>query len=518
MDLLRRGRGVEHEYILATDPPLGIDENVKRRELIAHAIEGLKKKGFLLSHVTWALKGENGNFEYENSIYKLWPFETQPPSVAENGMRIYEDSLHLEISTPIYTTPQDAVIYGKVSEYLAFLAAQEAEAIIDRSKVYCYTSNLSLWKGKGGKYIAAACGTHSNTTVSRQAFNLSKIKEAQRALIPYLVTRIILTGSGGYVPCTLDKRGRTITKFGSGSEESESSSELVGELTCFVISPRSHFVNCIASSDTTLKRGLFNLRDEPHANKDLYWRFHDINWEGIRSHLQIYLRDLLHTFVIAAFEHGYLHDAPILSDPLGEMKRISMDTNLGWQVGIGDGRTADAVQDILVGYYLRKIEVMLNDKSGSTENWRDFELLSKFLNTVAGRDLESLMYCLDWVTKLFLVDVCDNSLDRLAACHQFCLVDQSVIGAKEAGESLFDPNESVSALTKWVPELTPEALSRSVKKGLSEPPTGTREEKRMELLKKKAGAPVQANWDLIIDEGGARVWLPEPLDPQSMSD
>ena len=41
MSLLRRGRGIEHEYILNTDPPLGLDANVERRKLIANAIEGL---------------------------------------------------------------------------------------------------------------------------------------------------------------------------------------------------------------------------------------------------------------------------------------------------------------------------------------------------------------------------------------------------------------------------------------------------------------------------------------------
>ncbi len=164
MSLLKRGRGVEHEYILNTDPPLSLDENVERRRLIANAIEGLKKRGVLFPNVVWALKGEDGNFDYETSLYRLWPFKTRPPCVAKNGMRIYDDALHLEISTPVYTTPFDAVIYAKVSEVFTFFASQEATRSIGR-QVYGYTSNISLRKSKKNLYEAVACGTHGNITI-----------------------------------------------------------------------------------------------------------------------------------------------------------------------------------------------------------------------------------------------------------------------------------------------------------------------------------------------------------------
>jgi hypothetical protein len=52
MSLLHRGRGVEHEYILNTDPPLRLDENVERRRLIARAIDGLGQAGVLFPNVS----------------------------------------------------------------------------------------------------------------------------------------------------------------------------------------------------------------------------------------------------------------------------------------------------------------------------------------------------------------------------------------------------------------------------------------------------------------------------------
>ncbi len=511
MSMLRRGRGVEHEYILNTDPPLRLDENVDRRRLIASAIEGLKNAGILFPNVVWSVKGEDGNLEYENSLARLWPLTTRPPAVSRNGMRVYDDALHLEIATPLYSSAKDAVVYGKVSEILVFLGSQQATRSVGRT-TYSYTSNISLVRGGGRRYEASACGTHGNTTISRRAFNPSKMKEAQNALIPYLVTRSILTGSGGYVPYVVDERGRKTTRL------QEPSSILLGEDIVFVISPRSHFVNCIASLDTTNKRGLFNLRDEPHANRELYWRFHDINWEGIRSDLQIYLRDLLHGFVIAAFERGYLQDAPKIQDPLRELVRISMDTGLNWKVNLLNGQVVDAVEDILIGYYLKRIETMLDREKAPDEDWVALNLLSQFLRVVCQRDLTKLVYCLDWATKLFLTEACDSSREGLSACNQFCLIDSSILKYKGedtdgSGDSLFDPDASILTFVKWVPEMTPEGLKDAVKMGLSSPPLHTRETKRVQLLSDRTGATLEASWGFIVDEDGSERWFPEPLQP-----
>lgn len=515
MSLLKRGRGIEHEYILNTDPPLGIDENVERRRLIASAIEGLRQVGLLFPNVIWALKGEDGNFEYETSLYKLWPFKTHPPSVGKNGMRIYDDALHLEISTPVYSTPFEAVVYAKVSEYLAFLGSQEARLSTER-QVYSYTSNISLRKSKGNVYEAVACGTHGNINVSRHIFNASKMKEAQRALIPYLVTRIIVSGSGGYIPYAFDERGRRITRFSRHDPAEAHGSTLVGEDICFVISPRSHFVNCKTSEDTTVKRGLFNLRDEPHANRNLYWRLHDINWEGIRSDLQIYMRDLLHTFVIAAFEKGYLQDAPVLHDPLRDLKHISMDLNFEWKVKLIDGQTVDSVKDILIGYYLKKIETMLDREKAPDEDWTAFERLSKFIKVIAERNLSSLVYGIDWVTKLFIIEACDGPKEGITACNQFCLTDESILkytgeNMNSLGDSLFEPDESISKFVKWLPEMTPEGIKIAVREGIFNPPQFTREKKRVQLLAERSEANFEASWAFVIDEDGLERLFPEPL-------
>ncbi len=516
MNLLKRARGVEHEYIMNTDPPLALDDNVERRRLIANAIEGLKESGFLFPHVTWAVRGEDGNLAYENSLYRLWPLGTRLPAVGKNGMRIYDDALHLEIATPVYSTPVEALVYAKVSEYLAFMASQKVRPMVGRP-VYCYTSNISLLKSRKANYEAVSCGTHGNMTVSRNVFNATRMKEVQRALIPYMVARIIVSGSGGYVPFILDDKGHKTNKFGSLGSPEASGSTLVGDDICFAISPRCHFVNCRASEDTTVKRGFVNLRDEPHAEKDSYWRLHDINWEGIRSDLQIYIRDILHAFVIAAFEKGYLDDAPVLRDPLGDMKLISLDMNYNWKVKLINGELADAVQDILINYYLHKIEAMLDREKAGGDDLAAFGLLSKFLAVFNERDMDSLIYLSDWVTKLYISQACDTPLEGLLACNQFCLVDREVLSytgeddSTDSGDSLFDAHESLSSFVKWVPEITLDGFRSAICRGIYQPPASTRETVRIQSLAKNSSVNMEANWAFVANEDGAEQLFSEPL-------
>jgi hypothetical protein len=335
-------------------------------------------------------------------------------------------------------------------------------------------------------------------------------------LIPYLVTRVIVSGSGGYVPFTLDAKGRKSTQFGSLDSPEALGSTLVGDDVCFVISPRSHFINCRASEDTTVKRGFINLRDEPHATRDSYWRLHDINWEGIRCDLQIYVRDILHALVVAAFEKGYLDDAPILRDPFRDLRLISMDLGFDWKVRLANGDIADAVQDILINYYLNRIEVMLEKEKGSPDDLKAFHLLSTFLAILNRRDLDRLIYCSDWVTKLYLSQACDSSAEGLLACNQFSLVDCEVLSymgdtGSDGGDSLFDAEESLSSMMKWVPEVTRDVFTTAVSKALYHPPASTRETKRIRALTESGGARMEASWAFVAGEDGAEESFSEPL-------
>ena len=217
-----------------------------------------------------------------------------------------------------------------------------------------------------------------------------------------------------------------------------------------------------------------------------------------------------------AGKKGYLGDAPILHDPLGDLKRLSMDTDLDWKVRLLDGQTIDAVQDILIGYCLKKIEAMLHKEKAPSEDWAAFNLLSEFLNVVAERDLSRLVYCLEWVTKLFLIGACDSPKEGLLACNQFCLIDESVLhytrGETDSlWDSLFQPDESISKVVKWVPEITSEGIKSAVNEGIFHPPAFTRETKRVQFLAQRSEANLAASWAFVVDENGSETRFPEPL-------
>jgi hypothetical protein len=244
---------------------------------------------------------------------------------------------------------------------------------------------------------------------------------------------------------------------------------------------------------------------------------HDINWEGVRSDLQIYIRDILQSFVIAALEKGYLDDAPVLRDPLGDLKLISMDMNFDWQVRLVNGESVDAVQDILINYYLHKIEVMLDREKADSEDWAAFDLLSKFLAAFNKRDLDRLIYCADWVTKLYISQACDTPSEGLLACNQFCLLDREVLTYRgedisaDSGDALFDAHESLASLVKWVPEITLDVLRSAVSRGLYQPPASTREAERIRALADNSSVNMEASWAFVAHEDGAEHLFSEPL-------
>ena len=140
----------------------------------------------------------------------------------------------------------------------------------------------------------------------------------------------------------------------------------------------------------------------------------------------------------------------------------------------------------------------------------------RFLGVVAERDVSRLVYCLDWVTKFVLVQACENTNEGLAACNQFCLIDGSILsytGEKGSmqGDSLFEPKESISQMSRWVPEATPEKIQDDVKQSRLTPPASTREAKRVQTLLERSSENLEANWSFVMDKQGWERNFPDPL-------
>ncbi|MFQ6010634.1 MAG: proteasome accessory factor PafA2 family protein, partial [Nitrososphaerales archaeon] len=309
-----RGRGIEYEIAINTLPAsVNIDYHHK---LVSQALAGLMKKGYVTK------------------------MGTKPSS--PNGGVIYDDLAHLEVSTPTYTDPFDAVIYDKVSEVYALGGAQEASKL-EAKRVVVHKTNYSTFSSNFLQRIGliqselTSYATHGNSTIQRAS--VRDWTTVLKALIPNYLARIIFMGSGDIIP-------------GYG----------------FVLSPRAMFVAQESSLDTMKSRGIVNERcwkaemGRNYCDSEKFMRLHDIHYEGLRCDWNVWIRDAWQTYVISAFEKGLLADPPKISDPVRAIRTTSHDHEGNWKIEGPDGKTRDLVTDILRGYYWDKIRPMLEEE------------------------------------------------------------------------------------------------------------------------------------------------------------
>jgi proteasome accessory factor A len=426
----------------------------------------------------WILKDEVGDYKHEEEILRRWG-----RGQGFNGCVVYNDLGYLEICTPSYGSSLDSIIYDKASEVFAWLGAKSAGEYFLTSrfkppkKVVCYKSNISI--SPLGRWVSYA--THGNFLVRRRACNLKRWKEVEKALVPYMVTRILFTGAGGFV-------GGELAGFPAPK---------------FVISPRAMFLRRISSHDTMFERGLLNTRDEPHADPAKYWRLHDINFEGLRNEYSIFLRDSLQSLVISALERGLLSDAPKISDPLLAIRDLSKDTQAcEWKVKLKGGKKADALE--IFGFYLGKIEQMLSD-SASEKDKLAFGIIKGTHEKLRQRSLECLVDGLDWVTKKELLEIEQprSGEEALALMNQYSMIDETTLfylGKKvnfKASSCYFDPRESLTFVRDAIPRVNWAELQKKISLAMLNPPPNTRDYFKCKVLRKFKHEVKQVSWGKI---------------------
>jgi proteasome accessory factor A len=478
-------RGIEQEY------PVSSRASLHPSVLVNAAIQGLKRRGFS-REVQWDLITEVSQEQHESKIAS---------SYGDNGSRIYNDLGHLEIATPSYNNPFDAVAYDKASEIYAFVGSKEASLSV-KKKVVIHKNNVAnfftttgsgAWKGKGRTVKTNTYATHGNILTTRAACTDWSLVE--KALIPWVVTRILFTGSGDVVS------GENFGKEG----------------VKFVISPRAIFVVQRSSLSTTSRRGILNTRDQPHAARH-YWRLHDIHYEALRSEYAIFVRDVVQALVVRAFELGFLHDAPELEDPVDAFKTISQDTQeCDWQIQMKSGEITDAVA--ILQFYLAAIERM-QESEGETCTWDEmgFKAFKELIDDLEARRLETYVDGIDWVTKLALLVNYEpkNALEGMSICNQYALLDENVLYYLESekggikSDCLFSPRDSLAFAERKLPQVDWASLLERVRYAVSNVPEQTREFFKAEMVKRYGSHVNQVSWStVVLDE--AKILLDEPF-------
>src|ERR1700747_2861783 len=93
------------------------------------------------------------------------------------------------------------------------------------------------------------------------------------------------------------------------------------------------------------RRPIINTRDEPHANRQLYRRFHVILGDSNLSLYSIYLKIGTTALVLQALVNGLpLERIPVLADPLQTLKSISRDRSWRWRCKTASDRKTTAIE------------------------------------------------------------------------------------------------------------------------------------------------------------------------------
>ncbi len=300
--------------------------------------------------------------------------EIKSDLVLSNGARFYNDHAHPEYSTPECTTLAELVAQDKAGErILAECAKRRNTHLPAGCEARLYKNNTD--------FVGHSYGCHDNYLMRRDV----PWERLVREVVPFLVTRQIFAGAG---------------KMGVEGEDA------AGQPGVFQIAQRSDFFTVLCSIDTMNRRPLVNTRDEPHADAELYRRFHVIIGDANMSQFATALKIGTTALVLDLIEQG---KAPVLefANPIEATKAISRDESCAWLVELRDGRKIPAIDvqrrylgaarehcaaDAETTWLLREWEAVLDDLAADFWRCRDR---------------------LDWVAKKFLLTTFQES-EKLA--------------------------------------------------------------------------------------------------------
>ncbi|GAA2677131.1 MULTISPECIES: depupylase/deamidase Dop [Actinosynnema] len=386
--------------------------------------------------------------------------------ILTNGARLYVDHAHPEYSAPEVTNARDAVIWDKAGERVMEEAAMRAATVPGQPRLQLYKNNVD---GKGASY-----GTHENYLMQRSTPFTSVIA----GLTPFFASRQVITGSG---------------RVGVGAS---------GEEAGFQLSQRADYIEVEVGLETTLKRGIINTRDEPHADADKYRRLHVIIGDANLAEYSTYLKVGTASLVLDMIEAGRRFDDLRLLDPVRAVHRISHDPTLKASVELAGGRKFTGL-DLQFAYYERACEFVEKEGYGDRDVLRTW---GEVLDALA-RDPQECADRLDWVAKLRLLEGY-RARDGLAwGSPRLHLVDLQYSDVR-LDKGLYNRLVARGSMKRLVSE-------EEVREAVFTPPEDTRAYFRGRCLERYPSAVAAASWDSVIFDLGreslVRIPTLEPL-------
>ncbi|WP_072801818.1 depupylase/deamidase Dop [Rhodococcoides yunnanense] len=389
--------------------------------------------------------------------------------ILTNGARLYVDHAHPEYSAPEVRDPLDAVIWDKAGERVMEAAARHASSVPGAPRLQLYKNNVD---GKGASY-----GTHENYLMSRA----TPFSAVIAGLSPFFASRQVITGSG---------------RVGIGQS---------GDEAGFQLSQRADYIEVEVGLETTLKRGIINTRDEPHADADKYRRLHCIIGDANLAEMSTYLKVGTTALVLDIIEAGVDLSDLQLARPVTAVHQISHDPTLRQAVALTDGRelTALALQRI---YHQRVAKFVASE---GNDDPRVADILDKWAMVLdlLERDPMECANLLDWPAKLRLLEGFRQREGLGWSAPRLHLVDLQYSDVR-LDKGLYNRLVARGSMERLVTE-------QQVLDAVSTPPSDTRAYFRGEVLRKFGADIAAASWDSVIfDLGGdslVRIPTLEPL-------
>jgi proteasome accessory factor A len=387
--------------------------------------------------------------------------------ILTNGARLYVDHAHPEYSAPEVTNALDAVVWDKAGERIMEQAAMKAATVPGQPRLQLYKNNVD---GKGASY-----GTHENYLMARSTPFTSVIT----GLTPFFVSRQVITGSG---------------RVGIGQQ---------GEEDGFQLSQRADYIEVEVGLETTLKRGIINTRDEPHADADKYRRLHVIIGDANLAEHSTYLKVGTAALVLDMIEGGVSFDDLKLAEPVRSVRTISRDPTLKATVELADGRRFTGL-DLQRAYHERALAFAERESDPMSSDV--LRMWGEVLDALA-RDPDECADRLDWVAKLRLLEGY-RSRDNLGwAAPRLHLIDLQYSDVR-MDKGLYNRLVARGSIKRLVSE-------DAVQAAIGDPPQDTRAYFRGRALEKYASSIAAASWDSVIFDIGreslVRIPTLEPL-------
>ncbi|WP_205849931.1 depupylase/deamidase Dop [Nakamurella flava] len=391
--------------------------------------------------------------------------------ILSNGARLYVDHAHPEFSSPEVTNPLDGVLFDKAGERVMEAAAQLAAAVPGAKPIHMYKNNVD---GKGASY-----GTHENYLCKRD----TPFPALIAGLTPFFASRQVITGAG---------------RVGIGPS---------GQTEGYQLGQRSDYIEVEVGLETTLKRGIINTRDEPHADADKHRRLHVIIGDANLAETSTYLKLGTSALVLAMIEAGWPMPDVELAQPVAAVHHISHDPSLKTVVTLHDGRKYTGLD--IQRAYAEAAAAFVADGGGAAVGAtpgggepderveaQTQDVVDRWLDVLDRLERDPMLLAdeLDWPAKLRLLEGY-RARDGLSwGAPRLALIDLQYSDVR-MDKGLYNRLVSRGSMKRLVDE-------DAVQRAMTAPPEDTRAYFRGRCVGQFADRLAAASWDSVIFDVG----------------